>query len=250
MTTQAELYELRTQGIDKDRHAIETLIPPTHHVLEVGCGTGRILKWLVERGQQSITGIELRHDLLQLARTKLAHARHVELLEQDLLQYQSEHGFDSILFAFNVLAEFTTHQLRVAALQHARSLLNSNGSIIVICDLDDLEHLETYSEHRFELVGRRPTTHSVTGRETIDNSVWQVTIQSNRDLSELTSVTQVTYKNSIGETLTDQYRSALLDRHELLNCYKDAGLTLQKEFGSYQLDPFTKKSVVAIDVLG
>lgn len=106
-------------------------------LLDIGTGTGRMLRWLAPRATQAI-GVDLASDALRIARTTVhtAGLSHCELRRGDMyaLPFDAS-AFDTIAMD-RLLAEAKRPG---AALDEAARLLKPGGRLIVIEDFDHLE---------------------------------------------------------------------------------------------------------------
>jgi ubiquinone/menaquinone biosynthesis C-methylase UbiE len=67
-----EIYDLRTQHITEDIDFLRLLFPVKDtRLLEIGCGSGRILAALAADGYSELTGVEVTSKMLDAARLKL-----------------------------------------------------------------------------------------------------------------------------------------------------------------------------------
>lgn len=236
---QAWLYELRTRGFVEDLPAIDALVGQAASVLEVGCGTGRVLSYLARRRSDvAWIGVELDAAKVNVLRHKLEGEAisGIELWEGDFLNCPAFGPIDVVLFSFNVLAEFRGVEGRIAALRQARRLLAGQGRVVVICLTHDFAEWG---------VRQRLYTSRITDD---DQGAWEVTFECTRDLMPQLSRCTVLYERD-GESIRDAYEVALLTRNELLATYAAAGLALEQEFGDYQMGPLTETSAVWIHVL-
>lgn len=67
----AAYYDAYVAGFEADFAVYLRLTKPGLKVLEIGCGTGRVLKPLLESGA-SVVGVDISHEMLALAHNKLA----------------------------------------------------------------------------------------------------------------------------------------------------------------------------------
>lgn len=103
-------YDHYTQNYTGDIPLYLALCTPDDQILEVGCGTGRILKHLLEKGY-TLTGIDISDAMLDIARTKLASyidADRLALYNHNLLDEPWPHTYSKILvtwYTFNYIGE-------------------------------------------------------------------------------------------------------------------------------------------------
>lgn len=239
--TKASLYDARASRSDnKDIEAIKRIIKNPGSLLEVGCGTGRILSQLTDIPH--VTGVDLSEEYLSIARSKLRKDfENVNLVKHDFLTFSSDERYDVILFSFNVMSEFPTVKDRAQALRVAKSLLSSDGRIILM-----------QAAHDFESWSRKDVEYNFSFIDGLNNTgEWDCTIVCERNLPKQYSDCVVTYtsKHASNIVLSDRYRNALITRNELLALYMASSLELIEEYGSYRLDELTDKSDNLVHVL-
>ena len=237
--TAADLYHARTRLIKSDFEAIARLVEG-RSVLEVGSGTGRILKTLLGTDCPRLVGVERDIDKLRIAEKILGSDHRLKLIHGVFPDACPRKRFGRVLFAFNVFAEFLEVASRLRALQKARALLEPEGRIVLVNSVHEFgSWATTVAEHRF------PIKDEQTGK-------WICSIECRRDQLRQLSRCRVTYSKEGGghADVVDTYELALLTRNELLTLYEAADLTLAEEFGSYDLGPIGEKSEVMIHVLG
>jgi len=99
-------------------------------ILELGCGTGRILKFLNDNGFTKLYGIDISSKMIEICRKSLPNS--IVLLQHDFrtrLPFESNF-FDLILFVGNTLANVDRLNL---VFKEVHRVLKNNGDIIVGC---------------------------------------------------------------------------------------------------------------------
>lgn len=91
------------------------------HILEVGCGAGRLAALFMEREYQ-VTAIDISPEAVEMARQNGVNAQ-----VADLLQFESADKFDAVLFTSSLHHIHSLDQ----ALERAKNLLTEKGRIFV-----------------------------------------------------------------------------------------------------------------------
>ncbi len=115
------------------RHAAHmTAVKPGDHVLEIGCGTGRNLKFLSEAAGRNghVYGVDLSHGMLEKAREYCAQQglTNVTLTHADALEYRAPHPIDGVMFGLS----YNTMPNHRAVLRHALSQLRPGGRVVIM----------------------------------------------------------------------------------------------------------------------
>jgi cytosine/adenosine deaminase-related metal-dependent hydrolase/SAM-dependent methyltransferase len=111
-----------------ERRFLGTLLPPIHDkvVLDLGCGTGRWLKYFAEQGPRRLVGVDLSAEMLEIAREKVG--AEAELVEGDCGRWESSIGEADLVLCSFLLSY--VGDLRGLAEQLWR-VMGANGSIFV-----------------------------------------------------------------------------------------------------------------------
>lgn len=230
--TKADLYDLRTKSIE-DVAAIISLTKSHEKILEVGCGTGRILLALFEKGYKNICGVEIDDIFYKKALSKL-DGRQIRIYHTDFLDFDESEKYDKVLFTFNVFTEYLSIAQKLAALEKAKQLMADSGKII----LSNLAH-------DFKGWSSKEITHNFD-----INDQWNCQIDCDRNLLHQTSACSVVYTNKHSkESFHDHYKVSLITRNELLAMFRLLRLKVTGEYGSYSLDDISKTSDIMIHVL-
>ena len=103
-------------------------------ILDVGCGTGRVLMHLARQGHQ-VHGID--NDRAMLDRLELNQHQSAQLdgkisaIHADVLEYEYQSRFALILLTYNVLMHFHEQERQIALLGKLRSWLADDGLLVI-----------------------------------------------------------------------------------------------------------------------
>ena len=142
----ASFYDADYRHYVEDLDAIAMLAAEAGDpVLELGCGTGRVLVALAGEGH-AITGVDISPTLLDLARRKLTDAgltSRAVLVADDLRTFAlPRHDFAFAFCTSNTLMHFTTADDQLAVLRNAHRHVRSGGRILIDLFNPDVTRLE------------------------------------------------------------------------------------------------------------
>jgi SAM-dependent methyltransferase len=106
-------------------------------VLEIGCGTGRVLESILKAGFH-VVGLDRDPEMLAIARDRLRSYKHrsCDLIQADLRQFEAPNRFRLILAPLNTLATLDDKALLAALARSARTLMPEAE---LVCDLPNPE---------------------------------------------------------------------------------------------------------------
>lgn len=121
-----------------------TETPQIGDFLDIGTGTGRLLKWLAPKARQAI-GVDISADALRVARTAVhgAGLSHCVLQQGDMYELPFPSDSFDLITMDRLLA---SAQRPSAALHEAARVLRPAGKLVVVEDYDRLEDMA--SAHR------------------------------------------------------------------------------------------------------
>ena len=125
---------LAREGLQKaEQSMIQRYLPPTGHLLDVGCGTGRALLAMVSLGYR-VTGIDLSLPMLSAGRGLAANA---QFSAANLLNLPfTNRSFSAAFMFFGALQHIQGHNERRQALAELGRIVEPEG--ILILGLDNL----------------------------------------------------------------------------------------------------------------
>ena len=254
----ARFYDLQhatfTPDLDMYRHFATACRERFGHcsILEIGCGTGRVMVPLVQDGF-SVVGVDESPRMLQVAREHLlalsgAMAKgdplagegetgpHFQLVQADIHTAQLEGRFGLAFIALNTfLHNLTTEdQLAMLATAH-RSLLPDGKLLVDLPPNDELACQPDDGEYEFEATLVDPSTGTV-----IDKFV-----ASRVSLAEQTQTLSYRIDEKLpggrrSQTITFRLRHVF--RHEMELLLMRVGFNTWNWYGDYDLSPYTDGS--------
>lgn len=209
-------------------------------VLELGCGTGRVLAALTHTGS-TLYGLDTSASMLRRASTRLSNEitrQNLHLIQADMREFtiENEEPFRLIFSAINSFLHLPDRQAQLDCLMNVERHLDRDGLLILdvlhpvpgfLHDID--EHL--HHDHTWE------REHGQT-----------VTRLSHRrlDVSEQRITTTLFYDITDTDGLLHRHRTSYwmryIHRFEMEGLLSEAGFEIEGVYGSYQLDPLTDES--------
>ncbi len=100
-------------------------------ILDVGCGTGRVMLHLAQEGYDCV-GIDTSAAMLARARRKVipSLAKHVELIEGDVMAHEALGHYRMILLAYHAFMHFETQEQQLTLLKLLARNLAEEGVIV------------------------------------------------------------------------------------------------------------------------
>jgi ubiquinone/menaquinone biosynthesis C-methylase UbiE len=129
----ARYYDLYVRDFNADLPLYRSLCAPGHNVLEIGCGTGRVLRALLEDGRR-VTGVDISDDMLRVAEAKLrGHLMSGKLVlkNHDFRQAPLQEKFERILVTFFTFNYLLTASEQQQFLRNVRQSLVANGVVVI-----------------------------------------------------------------------------------------------------------------------
>jgi SAM-dependent methyltransferase len=232
----ARFYDLDVGQVDDDLWMIREFAARTGSpILELACGTGRVLLPLAREGY-SVTGVDVSPAMLALARQKLAAEgllSRVSLVEQDMRYLDLEGRFNLALVALNSFSHLLTLEDQIASLQRIYEHLEPGGLLLLDLFNPDLERLLDFRGH---LVLDMMMTDPERDRRLLKFRT--ETVDLAQQIIDVTYILdEVVEQGRVQRTLFP-FRMRYLFRHELELLLRYAGYQLEAIYGSYELDEF------------
>ncbi len=236
-----ELYDAEHSAFEED---VDLYLAMAEEIdgplLELGCGTGRVLIPLAEAGF-SITGIDTSAVMLKPAKEAVASLSPdgaVHLVRLDMREANKAPGgpFGLAMFSLNGLMHIESQHDQIAALRSVAAALSDDGSVVIDLMNPTPDYLEQISG---------ATVLEWSGK-IADGSMVQKWAHREVDVHAQTIDTQIWYDlTSEAGNLTRLHTSftlRYLHLAELSLMLQEAGFGEPTSFGSYRLDPLDAQS--------
>lgn len=240
----AHYYDLTHNSLTADIGYLLTLAHQQQgSILELGCGTGRLMVPLLRAGYQ-VTGLDNSAEMLALAQLKLAQLspatqQNAKLLLGDMCQLPSleQRPFSLVIIPYNTLLHFDTTGIE-QILRGVKSVLGENGRLFI--DLINPYHIDqTPNDHAL-------TLEAVLADPQKDETILQF---ASNHLDELTQTLEITWVYDATPTQGGTIHRTIAKAnyhyrypHQLQVLLKDYGYKLDKLMGDYTGAPFNEES--------
>jgi SAM-dependent methyltransferase len=212
-------------------------------ILELACGTGRVLVPLAAAGHR-IVGLDLSAHMLERCRTKLATEAEevrcrVRLVQTDMTSFDLGERFELITSPFRGFQHLMTVEQQLACLGRCHAHLRAGGKLVLDLFHPDpallYDHGEADGERDAEIVacpdGRRIRW-------------WGRILAYRRSLqyNQCEMVYEITEPDGSTRTVTERFPMRYLSRFEVEHLLARAGFGVIAVYGDYDRSPFDDTS--------
>jgi SAM-dependent methyltransferase len=240
-----ELYDLVVDfknRSDRDFY-VNMCLDAAGKVLELGCGTGRVLIPAAEAGCQ-ITGLDLSEYMLSRCQEKLEQtAKDVQtrarLIRGDMADFQIDDIFDMTIFPFHVFQHLISVDKQLACLRKINSHLAMSGKLILDVFAVNLEKLLGVKiNEEFEYT---PQSGLSDGR--LLQSTHRITaVHRIEQFSDVEMIYYLTDTKGNTERLVHSFPFRYFFRYEIEHLLGRCGFELIDIYGNFEKSSFTDDS--------
>jgi ubiquinone/menaquinone biosynthesis C-methylase UbiE len=238
----ARVYDLQHSTFADDLPLYVQLaktLPEDQAILELGCGSGRVMLPLARAGRR-VVGVDESPEMLAIARQHLATlgaaGASCELIEADSRTLALDERFGTVIIALNTFLHNATRADQLATLGTARRHLLPGGRLII--DLppnDELAFQPDDGEYEVEATLIDPAAHSRITKSVASRIFWATQEQ------ELTYHIVEEQPGGTNEQ-TVQFRLRHVFKHELELLLNITGFADPDWLGDYQQHPYADDS--------
>jgi SAM-dependent methyltransferase len=240
----ARVYDLQHSAFADDLPLylhFARMMPAGGRILELGCGTGRVMKQLLRAGH-GVTGVDESAGMLAIAREHLGPD--ADLVQADARTLSLEGQFALVFIALNTFLHNLTLEDQLATLNSARRHLAPGGRLIIdIPPNDELAFQPDDGEFQVECTLIDPVAGARVTKSVASRLFWGSQEQ------ELTYLI-VEERDGARQEQTVQFRLRHVFKHELALLLRASGFEAPEFYGDYQLHPYADDSPRMIAVSG
>lgn len=209
-------------------------------VLELGCGTGRLLIPLAQAGF-TVVGLDLYAPMLKAASEKIAKLdeaarRRISLVQADMSRFSLKQHFNMAYISANTIFHLSRQEQR-ECLKHIRDALKPGGAILIDCESPS--SMTTAREcvgmlNRCDDYGEENTGKTASIRS------WIMDVELARCLMRVR--TEVTEESHSGDVKKWTYEHTLhwFDKDELEHLLAESGFTTRYVYGDWDMRLFSE----------
>lgn len=237
----AQYYDLLYGSLAEDWSMWETLAETSEGpILEVGCGTGRLLLPLAQAGH-TLTGIDLSAVALDAARAKIKAAgltRQVTLQLADMRDFDlPQKNFALAFIPLNTFLHCHTADEQLSTLYALHRHLRPTGQLIIDIFQPD-PTLLAEADGRLYFEGE--TVDELTGRTV--QWYWRHEIDLAQQMRHLTYILDEIDEEGLVRRAQIPFSLRFIYRFEMELLLRTAGFTTETIYGNYELEPFHSHS--------
>lgn len=235
----APFYDIEHANFDEDvdlyLHYAEMQTGP---LLELACGTGRLLLPLAAQGH-TLLGVDSSRPMLDIARQRVQQERlesRVTLAQQDVRALNLDRQFSLAFIALGSFAHLTTRKAQQQALSAIRKHVTTGGTFILDISNADIRYMENLSGQLLHL-GTWPLGDGAM----LTHLVSPASSHSDHLLELTHFYDQHRQGGPMNRTVVTSYLT-LFERTEMELLLERAGFAIKDIYGNYDLSPFSRES--------
>jgi SAM-dependent methyltransferase len=217
---------------------VQTALEYGGPVLEVGCGSGRILVPIARAGV-TITGVDMSKRMLARCRENLAEEppqvqSRVRLVEGDMRAFDLGETFPVVTLPFRPIQHLNTIEEQVACLETMRRHVAPGGRLVLDVYNPDLGRLVNIDTDREDA---EPPFTMPDGRVVV-RSYRATAIDLAQQVSTGELLFDITYPNGRQERLVEPLSMRYYFRYEMEHLLARCGFEIEHLYGSFDRQPF------------
>ena len=238
----AEIYD--AVYADRDDHAFWTALAPDEGaILELACGSGRVLLPLAREGRE-IVGVDLSAQMLARCRAALAGEpdevrRRVRLMQADMTSFTLNRRFAQVTSPFRGFQHLTTVERQLACLGRCHAHLEPHGKLVL-----DLFNPDPALLYEHPGGGGEDVAETVpwSGGRTIRWWGRVTGFHRARQFNQCEMTYEITAADGTTRRVTERFPMRYLFRYEIEHLLARSGFRIAALYGDYDRSPYDDDS--------
>lgn len=229
-----DMYECDPTDVGDVEFALSVIGRNPKNILEVACGSGRILVPLANAGH-TVTGLDFDEYMLSKIPAKLKDVQNITWQKSDVIKDDWGNGYDIVMlaanFLFNIIADIDYDKAQALVVKKSADALVSGGHIYI--DYSYTLHPEMWFSFDENVVWQGADSDGNTGKMVLLNS----TFDSKTGRNQFVRRFELTLADGrvIRQDIPSVKHFATLDQiHDWLN---SSGFIIEDEYGDYNRNP-------------
>ena len=240
----ADMYEIDETQTDDVEFLLKCLGTTPKHVLEIACGSGRILVPLAKAGH-TVTGLDLDESMLAKIPSKAEGMDNITWKMADVIAEDWGNDYDAVViagnFLMNIISEESPEYAQRLLIEKAKSALKPGGMLYI-------DYNQTYYPNQWfvysgeRIIWQGTDSHGTNGTMSLSDSTYDAVsgiIHATRRY-QLETATGV----KIHKEIPSVKHYVLLE--QLYIWLEEAGFRIEKEYGDYDGNPISEVTGRAI----
>lgn len=229
---EAEYYDLFTEWREDTGFFVALAKQHGGPVLEVGCGTGRIIKHIAATGID-IDGLDCSAERLRIARGTLPAGNTVTLFCQDMRAFKLPGAYRLAMLPYRVIQELATATEKIQCLSRVREHLQTGGLVLI----------DNYNPS-IPMLARDPAESARIMEKTGPGGefIRRTDRVVSRDYLSQTQQLEVVYDIRHADGRTEHhvipYETSYMFRFELEHLLARCGFAVREVWGGFNFEPF------------
>lgn len=228
----AQIYDLTLQDWDGELDFYRELASQSNgHILEIGCGTGRIAVRLAESGF-NVTATDLSNEMIEIARSKSTYLQNIEWGQADMKSFNLGKQFGLVISPGHSFLFMLSIEDQLTCLRTLKKHLTADGRLVLHLDHQSLDWLGTLPDTELIYENLGDVQHPQTGNIIRSRRAWRYQTATQTAFSN-TIREELDASGNIVNTWESEMRFHCIFRYEMEHLFARAGFRIEAMYGNF-----------------
>lgn len=241
----ADMYEIDETGTEDVKFLLSCLEAEQKHILEIACGSGRILVPLAKAGHM-VAGVDMDETMLRKISAKADGLSNITWRMADAIVDDWGNGYDVVViagnFLMNIVSEEGPERAQKVLIEKAKLALKPGGMLYI--DYNHTFHPEHWYVHPGErIIWQGTDSAGTTGKMLLCDSTYDA------ETGMICSTRRYELETADGMKIYKEIQSVkhYVRLEQLHNWLQEEGFQIEKEYGDYagnMIDETTGRAII------